>query len=616
MDNRGRGTLHGNSSRDRRRGGTTGKSGSGSRSGYRNAYGKRGGFARGSRRKRRPQFGITRILIGIIVVAVAVICIVAVFKLIGGKVTRAESAQMTNAEEPQLRKEVTVDGITITGMSKADAKKAILDKYQWGMKIALKDETLDVANLLEPRVDVLLKEIYEGQPKESYSLELGDMEAPVQAEVKRLASKWDVPPKNGSISSFDKDSGQFIYTGEENGFQIDETQLASDILSQLNAKNYSAVVKAGGHAVAPEITEAQAKKMYQVLGTYTTTTTANKDRNKNIELASDALNGMIIQPGAEFSFNNATGERSRDKGYRPAGAYVNGELVEEPGGGVCQVSSTLYNAVVFSGLTTTERHAHSYEPSYVIPGEDAMVSYGGPDMKFANNSTTAIAIRSSFSDRKLKISIVGIPILEKGVVLSMESKKTTELDAPAPIYEEDQTLQPGVEKVVKQETKGSRWVTNLVTKKDGVGVSDEFFHNSTYRGKPATLSRNTTGVVIPAATEAEKESEAPTQSQDSGISSTEETQATDPIVPNQTRPHTEESTQSQNQGPGGHPNSDTNQTLQHAAPGQNGPDGGGPGKGGELSNGEPGKVGSSQNPAGNGGYTTGGETVPITPTGP
>ncbi|MDF2887525.1 MAG: VanW family protein [Lacrimispora sp.] len=165
---------------------------------------------------------------------------------------------------------------------------------------------------------------------------------------------------------------------------------------------------------------------------------------------------------------------------------------------VPQQRDTLYNAVVFAGLTTTERHAHSYEPSYVTPGEDAMVSFGGPDMKFVNNSSSAIAIRTSFADRKLKISIIGIPILEDGVTLSMTSNKTAELDAPAPIYEEDQTMQPGEEKVIKQETKGSRWVTNLVTKKDGAVVSDEFFHNSTYRGKPATIKRNTSGVVVPA----------------------------------------------------------------------------------------------------------------------
>ena len=258
----------------------------------------------------------------------------------------------------------------------------------------------------------------------------------------------------------------------------------------------------------PQITQAQARELYQVIGTYSTKTTANSDRNKNIELASGAMNGLIIQPGEEFSFNATTGNRTAEKGYRAAGAYSNGVLIEEPGGGVCQVSSTLYNAVVFSGLTTTERPAHSYEPSYVTPGEDAMVSYdghGGPDMKFVNNASTAIAIRTSFADRNLKVSIVGIPILEEGVTLSMSSKKTAELDSPAPVYEEDQTLQPEEEKVAIQETKGSRWVTNLVKKKDGVVVSDEFFHNSTYRGKPATIKRNTSGVVIPAETSAPSE---------------------------------------------------------------------------------------------------------------
>ena len=104
--------------------------------------------------------------------------------------------------------------------------------------------------------------------------------------------------------------------------------------------------------------------------------------------------------------------------------------------------------MVFSGLKTTERHAHSYEPSYVTPGEDAMVSYdghSGPDMKFVNNSKTAVGIKTSFSDRKLTISIYGNPILEEGVTLSMKSEKVKELDPPAPTYEADPTLQPGVE---------------------------------------------------------------------------------------------------------------------------------------------------------------------------
>lgn len=504
---------------------------------------------RGKKRRRGPQYDITKILLGIILAVFAVICIMAAVKFIGSRKTADPGVdtetETTAVPETELQKEVMVDGINITGMSREEAKEAIEKQYQWGMKVTYKGEEYELKNLLNEKVEALLNEIYTGQPKESYELNTEGLEEAAAAEAKAVASKWDVPAKNGAVSSFDKEKKKFVYSGEQTGVVIDQDKLAADILAQLKSKNFQASIEAAGNAVAPKITEAQAKEMYQVIGTYTTTTTSNKDRNKNIELAADALEGLILQPGEEFSFNKATGERSLAKGYKPAGAYVNGVLVEEPGGGVCQVSSTLYNAVVFAGLTTTERHAHSYEPSYVTPGEDAMVSYGGPDMKFVNNSSTAVAIRASFADRKLKISIVGIPILEEGVTLSMTSKKTGELDAPAPVYEEDQTLQPGEEKIVKAETKGSRWVTNLVTKKDGVVVSDEFFHNSTYRGKAATIKRNTSGVVIPA-TDPSSSTSASTESSPASSEGSPETsqgQGTD----QSTKPS---ETQSQPEGPG------------------------------------------------------------------
>lgn len=584
-DNRRNGTTRSNSSQGTRKTGSSAsrKTGQGSRgqsSRYKSSYQPRSSSGRGSKRKRRPQYDITKILLGIIIVVVAVIVVMAAVKFAGSKPAESENGETTSEAETEteLQKEVVIDGITITGMSREQAKKAVLDKYEWGMKVTYKDEVLEVSDLLETKVDSLLAEIYTGQPKENYTLDMSGLEEAAQAEAARAAAKWDVKARNGSVSGFDKAAGQFIYSGEQNGFVIDQEKLAADILAQVKAKKFDAVIEATGKETAPEITEAQAKALYQVIGTYTTTTTANKDRNKNIELAAEALNGFILQPGEEFSFNNATGERSEAKGYRPAGAYVNGELVEEPGGGVCQVSSTLYNAVIFSGLTTTERHAHSYEPSYVTPGEDAMVSFGGPDMKFKNTSSTAIAIRTSFSDRKLKISIVGIPILEKGVTLSMSSKKTAELDAPAPVYEEDQTLQPDEEKIVKAETKGSRWVTNMVTKKDGVVISDEFFHNSTYRGKPATIKRNTSGVVVPATDES--------ATGDSTVSSTESqspsSEGAEPSVttpPVQTTAPTSDTVSGQGPGPGDQttpaPQPTTAQAVQPGGPGEN------PGSGGE-----------------------------------
>ena len=128
-------------------------------------------------------------------------------------------------------------------------------------------------------------------------------------------------------------------------------------------------------------------------------------------------------------------------------------------------------------------------------------------MKFVNNSKDAVAIRTKFEKQKLTISIVGIQILEDGEKLYMKSEKIAELDPPEPVYEENQSLQLDEEKVVKAAVNGSRWNTNLVKEKDGQVISDEFFHKSTYKGKAATIQRNTSGVVVPESTTATQPAE-------------------------------------------------------------------------------------------------------------
>lgn len=460
----------------------------------------------GNRKRRRRRQGpdLAKVLLIVIGVIIGVLCIaVGIRGCSKSENKEVSQTEATSGSEPEteLEAEITVNGVSVHGMTKTDAKKKILDSMGWDMKVSYNGEIKAIDNLMEANVDETLTKAFSRGESASYTVSADGIEAQVSALVDSFAEGWDVKAKNGSISSYDKSSGKFLFSAAEPGKLIEREKLVSDIISAVKAGDYKKTIEAAAKEVQPEITEDQARESFQRIGTYTTTTTSNKDRNENIRIAADAINGIIIQPGGEFSFNLTTGNRTTEKGYRPAGAYQNGVLVEEPGGGVCQVSSTLYNAVVFSGLKTTERHAHSYEPSYVTPGEDAMVSYdghSGPDMKFVNNSNTAVGIKTSFSDRKLTVSVYGNPILEEGVTLSMKSEKVKELAPPPPVYEEDQTLQPDVEVEAKAATPGSRWVTNLVTKKNGAVVSDEFFHNSTYNGKPATIRRNTSGTVIPA----------------------------------------------------------------------------------------------------------------------
>lgn len=519
-------------------------------------------------RRRRQGSDAAKILLILIGIIILILCVAVGVRSCSKTDGTETSAEETSSEpETELEAEITVNGVSVHGMTKTAAVEKVLESMDWQMKVVCGEKEQALENLLKENVEKVVDEAFKKGESADYEIPTDGLEEAAAAQAASLAGAWNVKAKNGSISAFDAASGKFTFAEGENGKAVNEEKLKNDIVARTAAGEYDAVITAEVEETAPEITAAQARENFQKLGTYTTTTTANKDRNENVRLAAAALNGKIIQPGEEFSFNLTTGNRTTDKGYRPAGAYVNGVLVEEPGGGVCQVSSTLYNAVVFSGLKTTERHAHSYEPSYVTPGEDAMVSYdghSGPDMKFVNNSKTAVGIKTSFSDRKLTISIYGNPILEEGVTLSMKSEKVKELDPPAPTYEEDSTLQPGVEVEAKAATPGSRWVTNLITKKNGEVISDEFFHNSTYNGKPATIKRNTSGSVAAPEGESSSESSAAGESQSSSAGSQETGSQTGP-----TAAQGSSEPAAQNAGPGDviEPSTENNSPSGNAGPG-------------------------------------------------
>ncbi len=464
---------------------------------------------------------------------VAIVAVIAVIVGIRGKQaaseTETESIEETTEPPTELQKKVMVDGVDITGMSRDAAKGEILKEYPWSMEVTYGDEVYAVANLVEQRLDTLLDEIYFGEPKESYTLDISGLDEAVAAQAAAVAQLWDKAAKNGSISEFDKTAGTFVFAGEEVGKAVDQEKLIQDILAALKKKEFDASIEASVQDIQPEFGESTAKERYKTISTFSTKTTANKDRNTNVRLACEAINGYVLKPGEEFSFNDVVGKRTEEKGYKAAGAYSNGEVVQEIGGGVCQVSTTLYNTVLRAGLKTTVRRSHTYEPSYVTPGQDATVSFGGPDYKFMNNSDTAIGIRASYADQVCTVAIYGIPILEEGVKYDLRSTKIKDTDPPAPTYEEDLTLQPGEEKVKSKGSQGSYWETRLVITKDGEEISKEVDHNTTYKGHAPVLLRNTSGVVmLPEETSAPAETVVPSEGAADGIVPTQGSTPQDP----------------------------------------------------------------------------------------
>ena len=474
------------------------------------------------RRRRDPNYGVIAI-VGVILMIVIVSVVYGMQSSGRHKPIQQETETETVTEVPEteLEKEVSVDGISITGMSREEARQTLIDHYPWAMKAQYQDDTYEITNLMTVKIDGLLDEIYSSEPKNIYTLDASGLDTAVDQEIESMKARWNKAAKNGSISSYDASSDSFTFAGEQTGIAINEEQLKSDIQSALSAKQFDKVITVSASEVQPEYSTAAAKQKYKTIGTYTTNTTSNSKRNTNIRLAAAALNGTIVGPGQEVSFNDTVGQRTEAKGYQGAAAYNNGEVVQEIGGGVCQVSTTLYNAALKAGMKISMRRSHTFEPSYVTPGMDATVSWGGPDFRFINTSSSAIGIKASYSNQTVTVSIYGVPVLEDGVTYSLEATKTETFDLPEPHYEEDQTLQPGQEVVKSKGTQGSRWQVKLVVKKDGQVISSEVDHTATYKGHNPVIRRNTSGVVIGGETESAAESTSQTTETTAAAETTE-----------------------------------------------------------------------------------------------
>ncbi|MCD8368429.1 MAG: VanW family protein [Clostridiales bacterium] len=179
----------------------------------------------------------------------------------------------------------------------------------------------------------------------------------------------------------------------------------------------------------------------EVLGTYSSTVKGTTNRKTNVKLSAEACDGVILLPGETFSYNDTVGERTEAAGYKTATAYSNGDSVQELGGGICQTSSTLYNAVLLANLEITERTNHTYASTYVPLGQDATVSWGGPDFKFTNDTEYPIKIVTSYSSGNiLTCTIYGTNLTGNTVKITNEVLSTTNYSVKT---EEDDSMYEG-----------------------------------------------------------------------------------------------------------------------------------------------------------------------------
>lgn len=196
---------------------------------------------------------------------------------------------------------------------------------------------------------------------------------------------------------------------------------------------------------------------------------SNKNRGTNIELAAEAINGTVLQPGERFSFNGIVGPTTASKGYMLAGAYSAGELVQNYGGGICQVSSTIYNAVLRANLEIVERYNHSSVVSYVDPGLDATISYGSRDLKFRNPRKYAVKINARATNGILEVEVYGI-FEEKEYDIELTSE-TTDIIICNTKYIYDSSLAEGQEVIQTGGANGAKSISYKIIKQNGRVIS-------------------------------------------------------------------------------------------------------------------------------------------------
>lgn len=206
---------------------------------------------------------------------------------------------------------------------------------------------------------------------------------------------------------------------------------------------------------------------------------SNTNRSGNLKIAADKINGTVLMPDEEFSFNEVVGKRTIEDGYRNAKIYENGQVVDGLAGGICQISSTLYNAVLLANLEITERRNHSFTTSYVPAGRDATVVYGVQDFKFKNSRKYPIKIGANVANGIVEFKIHGI---REEVEYDIKIIPVTTGVIPYETeYIPDATLAPG-QQVVKQAGHTGCKVTSYIEKRvGGAVISKEVLSNDTYK---------------------------------------------------------------------------------------------------------------------------------------
>lgn len=264
---------------------------------------------------------------------------------------------------------------------------------------------------IEIDTEHLFQQLLSAYESQTFALDYDGDVTVIQPDAVDLEALWQQTRLAAVEPSVDLATYQVIPGQHGYEFDLDEAK------TQWADVSYGGELTLQLHYTAPQTADEDAY-FQDVLGHCETPHSDNENRNANLRKACELLDGTILQPGQELSYNQALGERTKEKGWLPAPAYSGTKLVDSPGGGICQVSSTLYLASVYAEMTIVERRNHGYPVSYIPLGMDATVSWGFTDLKIRNDSPLPVKIHAEESDGYVRVSILGTETRDYDIEMS------------------------------------------------------------------------------------------------------------------------------------------------------------------------------------------------------
>ncbi len=338
-----------------------------------------------------------------------------------------------------------INGVDVSGLTKAEASNVIQENFisnKDNINITLKSkdktwnitgEDLSYIGNFNPTLDEVMQYGHEGNIFEKKKLSnkikkeglnvnipIEDVYGGFNDKIETIIGELETAPKPSKIEFNPNSENMFNILPPQNGLIVNKDELKKMLSSALNEKNFDIEIPIV--EVLPQEDLQSLQNKIAIRSSFSTDySKSTSDRKYNIKMALSKFNGMIIEPGQEVSFNSITGARTKDNGYKTAKIIIGGKYVDGVGGGVCQASTTLYNALILADVDILQVNHHTLPASYVPLSFDAMVSEGYADLVFKNTLETPIFIKTICDDKTATVQIYGQP-LEEGVTLKARAE--------------------------------------------------------------------------------------------------------------------------------------------------------------------------------------------------